>query len=334
MKEGMTMTDQRVQQVSLDELHDSPYQPRQEYNEDHLRELADSIRENGVLSPLSIRPRPAGGFEIIGGHRRSRAARQAGLAEVPCIIQQVTDADARRLALLDNLQREDLMPWEEGEAFAALISEEGLSQAEVAKAAGKSPAYVGGRIRLAEGAGQALRQAFLRGQVGLSAMEAVVAKLPKHEVTAKECARCRVIVAGDVQTCPACGADCRFVLAITADAQAVAVRKLIGKPTHQAPEIVQAVAERYGLAGRPVQVSLGFNDLQIREEVLATKTDLERRLAQIGNLRDWALQHQQEFGEYPPTARVAAQAQLRAAQAALRQVAEMLSEPALALSAM
>jgi ParB/RepB/Spo0J family partition protein len=330
----MSTTDQRIQQVPLDKLHDSPYQPRQEYNEDHLRELADSIRENGVLSPLSIRPRPAGGFEIIGGHRRSRAARQAGLAEVPCIIQQVTDADARRLALLDNLQREDLMPWEEGEAFAALISEEGLSQAEVAKAAGKSPAYVGGRMRLAEGAGQALRQAFLRGQVALSTMEAVVAKLPKHEVTTTECPRCKVVLAGEPQECPACGADCRFAISVPGDPQAVAVKQLRGRPAHQAQDIVRQIAERFGLANKPVQVSLGFNDLQIREEVLATKTDLERRLAQIGNLRDWALQHQQEFGEYPPTARVAAQAQLRAAQAALRQVAEMLSEPALALSAM
>lgn len=326
------MSEDRIQQIRLDELHDSPYQPRQEYDEEALAELARSIRENGILSPLSVRPREAGGYELIGGHRRSRAARIAGLTEVPCVVRAVADAEARKLALLDNLSREDLLPWEEGEAYARLIAEEGLSQAEVAKATGKSPAYVGGRMRLAEGAGQALRQAFLRGQVTLSAMEAVVAKLPKHEVTAQECPRCRVIMRGDLESCPACGADCRFTLAITADAQAVAVKKLAGKPAHAAPEIVQAVAERFGLANKPVQVSLGFNDLQISAEVLETKTDLERKLSQIGNLRDWALQHEQQLAEYAPTARAAALAQIAAAQTALRQVADML-QPTLAMSA-
>lgn len=327
------MTDQRVQQVSLDALYDSPYQPRQDYAEEALAELTASIRENGVLSPLSVRPRPAGGYEIIGGHRRTRAARRAGLQMVPCIVQQVTDAEARKLALLDNLQRQDLAPWEEGEAFAKLIDEEGLTQAEVARAAGKSPAYVGSRIRLAELAGQALRQAYLREELALSAMEAVIAKLPREEVTAKECPRCRVILPGDVQTCAACGADCSMMLAITADAQAVAVKKLAGKPAHQAAEIVQAIAERYGLSGKPVQVSLGFNAVQVREEVIATKTELERRLGQIGGLRDWASQNREQFREYQPTARAAALAQLRAAQAAIRQVEGWLTEgPTLALS--
>ena len=318
------MTSERIQQVALDALHDSPYQPRQDYDEEALAELAASIAENGVLSPLAVRPRPAGGFEIIGGHRRTRAARMAGVQTAPCIIQQVTDADARKLALLDNLQREDLAPWEEGEAFAALIHEEGLTQAEVAKAAGKSPAHVGARIRLAEGSGQALRQAYTRGEVGLVAMEAVVAKLPKGEVTAKECPRCRVIIPGDVDRCGACGADCSLTLAITADAQAVAAKKLKGRPGHQAAEVVAQIAERYGLAGKPVQVSLGFNDVQIDEEVLETKTELERRLAAIGNLRDWALQHQAQLAGYQPTAREAALAQLRAGRAALRQGEDML----------
>lgn len=141
------MTSDRIQQVRLDELHDSPYQPRQEYDEEALQELARSIRENGILSPLSVRPRQAGGYELIGGHRRSRAARIAGLAEV-----------------------------------------------------------------------------------------------------------------------------------------------------------------------------------------LETKSDLERKLAQIGNLRDWALQHEQQLGEYAPTARAAALAQIAAAQTALRQVADML-QPTLQMSA-
>ena len=317
------MTSERIQQVALDALHDSPYQPRQDYDEEALAELAASIAENGVLSPLAVRPRPAGGFEIIGGHRRKRAAKRAGLATVPCIIQQVADAEARKLALLDNLQREDLAPWEEGEAYAALIDEEGLSQQEVAQAAGKSPAYVGGRIRLAERAGQALRQAYRREDLSLSAMEAVVAKLPRGEVTALECPRCRVILPGDVDECSACGADCSLTLAITADAQAVAGKKLAGKPAHQAAEIVEKVAERYGLAGKPVQTSLGFNDVQIDSEVIQTKTDLERKLAAIGNLRDWALQNAEQLAGYDVTATKTCRQQLAAARTALRQIDDL-----------
>lgn len=326
------MSEDRIQQVKLTELHDSPYQPRQEYDEEALQELARSIRENGILSPLSVRPRTAGGYELIGGHRRSRAARIAGLQEVPCVVRPVADAEARKLALLDNLSREDLLPWEEGEAYARLIAEEGLTQADVAKATGRSAALIGARITLAEGAGQALRQAYIRRELGLGAMEEVVRKLPREEVSAQECPRCRVIMRGELAECPACGADCRFVLAITADAQAVAVKKLKGKPAHAAPEIVQAVAERFGLANKPVQVSLGFNDLQISAEVLETKSDLERKLAQIGNLRDWALQHEQQLADYAPTARAAALAQIAAAQTALRQVADML-QPSLQMSA-
>ncbi len=243
---------------------------------------------------------------------------------MPCVVREVADGEARKLALLDNLSREDLLPWEEGEAYAKLIAEEGLTQAEVAKATGRSVAHVGARIRLAEGSGQALRLAYSRGEVGLVAMEAVVAKLPKGEVTAKECPRCRVVLPGDVDRCGACGADCSLTLAITADAQAVAVKKLKGRPAHVAGEVVQAIAERYGLAGKPVQVSLGFNDVQLDEEVIETKTELERRLAAIGNLRDWALQHQAALAGYQPTAREAALAQLRAGRAALRQVEDML----------
>ena len=326
------MSEDRIQQIRLDELHDSPYQPRQEYDEEALAELARSIRENGILSPLSVRPREAGGYELIGGHRRSRAARIAGLAEVPCVVRAVADAEARKLALLDNLSREDLLPWEEGEAYARLIAEEGLTQADVAKATGRSAALIGARMRLAEGAGQALRLAYMHDRLPLTSMEAVVAKLPRGTVTTTECPRCKVVLPGEPEACAACGADCRLAISVPGDPQAVAVKKLKGRPAHQAQEIVQQIAERFGLANKPVQVSLGFNDLQISAEVLETKTDLERKLSQIGNLRDWALQHEKQLAEYAPTARAAALAQIAAAQTALRQVADML-QPTLAMSA-
>jgi hypothetical protein len=240
------------------------------------------------------------------------------------IVVDASDEEAQMLALLDNLQRDDFRPWEEGQAFAELAGQ-GMVIADVAEAAGKSEAYVRGRIDVAEGAGQAARQAFDRGEIGVEALACIATRLPRGEVTAKECPKCRVILAGDVPECPACGADTSRVLTLGAtDVQAVAVKKSSGKAAWQVPDVVDTIRERYGLAEKAVQVSMGFNDVQLREEVIETKTQLERRLGKIGNLRDWALEHQEELREYPPEAKKAAKQQLKAAETALRQVADML----------
>jgi len=332
-----TKTDTKLMEVPLSDLHDSPYQPRETYDEEALGELTKSMKQHGWRSsaPANVRPRPAGGYELIGGHRRTRAAREAGLSTAWVIVTDASDEEARMLALLDNLQRDDFRPWEEGAAFSDLAAQ-GMSTADIAEAAGKSEAYVRGRIDIADGAGQKVRQAWEAGDLGTEALSQIATRLPREPVEALECPAqgCRVILPGDTKECPACGADTSRVLTLGAtDLQAVAVKKAAGKPSWQVPDIVQAVLERYGLSGKPVQVSMGFNDAQIREEVLATKTDLERRLGKIGNLRDWALEHRETLEEYPPEARAAALSQLKAAQTALRQVADMLEGAALELSA-
>lgn len=122
-------------------------QPRKAFREQSIDELAQSIRANGVLQPLLVKPEH-GGYELIAGERRLRAAKKAGLKEVPVIIRNVGDTDQLLLSLIENLQREDINPVDEAEGFRKLIEDFGLSQADVAKRAGKDRATVANAVRL------------------------------------------------------------------------------------------------------------------------------------------------------------------------------------------
>lgn len=123
-------------------------QPRVRFNEEALQELADSIRASGLLQPLVVRPDGPDRYLLIAGERRYRACRMAGLAQAPVVIRDVDAADAFALALLENLQREDLNPLEEAEAFRHLIEDHGLTQDEVARRVGRSRAAVANSVRL------------------------------------------------------------------------------------------------------------------------------------------------------------------------------------------
>lgn len=139
-------------EAPLDELAPGAYQPRRGIAEESLSELADSIREQGVLQPLVVRPAktPEGGalYEIVAGERRWRAARMAGLATVPVIIRELDDQSALAVALIENLQREDLNPLDQARSLARLASEFELTHEEVAKAVGRSRASVSNLLRL------------------------------------------------------------------------------------------------------------------------------------------------------------------------------------------
>jgi len=138
---------ERVNQVSLERIVPSPFQPRKHFNDDRLDELMESIREQGVIQPLIVRE-VNGKLELIAGERRWRASQKIGEEEVPVIIRDVTDAEALEMALIENLQREDLDPIEEAEAYARLSREFGLKQEEIAKRVGKSRATIANAIRL------------------------------------------------------------------------------------------------------------------------------------------------------------------------------------------
>ena len=137
----------RVQYIPLGRIRPNPQQPRRSFDEEGLAELAASIRSCGILQPLTVR-RAGDGYELVAGERRLRAARIAGLREVPCLVAQVREEDSALLALMENLQRRDLDCWEEAQAIARLISRYGLSQEEAARRLGRAQPTVANKLRL------------------------------------------------------------------------------------------------------------------------------------------------------------------------------------------
>ena len=141
------VTDQRIIQLDPTELQPNPLQPRGTIAPDSIMDLVDSIREHGVLEPLMVAHTPAG-YQIIAGERRWRAAKLAGLDRVPVIIRETSPQGMLEMALVENVQREDLHPIERAKAFERLIEEFSLSHAEISKRIGKSASYVSNSLKL------------------------------------------------------------------------------------------------------------------------------------------------------------------------------------------
>ncbi|MFQ9910449.1 MAG: ParB/RepB/Spo0J family partition protein [Acutalibacter sp.] len=134
--------------VKISEIEPNREQPRKEFDSEALSELADSISQHGVLQPLLLRPLLTGGYRIVAGERRWRAARMAGLTEVPAVIREMTDAEEMLFALIENLQREDLTPLEEARGYRTLIETQDFTQEEVSQAVGKSRPAITNALRL------------------------------------------------------------------------------------------------------------------------------------------------------------------------------------------
>ena len=134
--------------AGVEELYPSPEQPRRKFDEAKLAELAGSMKAHGVIVPLVVRPRPEGGYFLIAGERRWRAAQRAGLNEVPVVVQDVALGTALERALVENLQRADLGPLEEASAYQRLVEEFGLTQEAVAERIGKDRSTIANSIRL------------------------------------------------------------------------------------------------------------------------------------------------------------------------------------------
>ncbi len=137
-----------LQQVRHDQIVPNPHQPRSPFRDQDLVELAASIQEHGIIQPLIVTRRPEGGYQLIAGERRWRAARLAGLREVPVIIKEAAPQQMLELALVENVQRADLNPLEEALAYQHLVEDFGLSQTEVARRVGKSRVAVTNTMRL------------------------------------------------------------------------------------------------------------------------------------------------------------------------------------------
>lgn len=136
-----------LQQCGIEEVQPNPFQPRKTFSDEHLQELVDSIREKGILQPLLVR-RKSDGYELIAGERRWRAAQRAGLREIPILVRDVSDSEMLELSLIENLQRENLNPIEEAEAYKRLMEQFHLTQEEISRKVGKDRTTIANTVRL------------------------------------------------------------------------------------------------------------------------------------------------------------------------------------------
>ncbi len=142
------VAEDRLADIAISQIQPGPYQPRRHFDDAALHELAASIKAQGLMQPIVVRRRPSGGYEIIAGERRWRAARLAGLETLPALVRDVPDQQVMALALIENIQREDLNPLEEAMALQRLQDEFQLTQQQIADAVGKSRATVANQLRL------------------------------------------------------------------------------------------------------------------------------------------------------------------------------------------
>ena len=138
----------RVMDISIDEISPNPWQPRRDFDEESLNALASSIRENGLIQPVVVRKKKDGTYELAAGERRWRAAKMAGLIVIPAISKEYDDRSMAEMALVENLQRKDLNPVDEGMAYRKLMDEYGLTQEGISQKVGKSRPYVANMVRL------------------------------------------------------------------------------------------------------------------------------------------------------------------------------------------
>ena len=172
-----------VREIEIGRIRPNPEQPRIQFKEEAIEELADSIAERGVLQPILLRPHGEG-FEIVAGERRWRAAQRARLHTIPAIVREIDDTAAAEIALIENIQREDLNAIEEAEGFRQLIQKHGHTQDNVAKLVHKSRSHVANLLRLLD-LPEFVRQSLVRGDISMGHARAV-ATAPDPEELAKE----------------------------------------------------------------------------------------------------------------------------------------------------
>lgn len=146
--ENVTEDGSSTVSLKISDIEPNRSQPRHEFDEESLRELADSIAVHGVLQPLLVRPLADGGYQLVAGERRWRASRMAGLVEVPVIVREMTDSEMMQISMIENLQRENLTPLEEALGYKTLSEQYGLTQDEISKSVGKSRPVIANALRL------------------------------------------------------------------------------------------------------------------------------------------------------------------------------------------
>jgi len=176
---GQQLVGVELLELPVDAIHPNPRQPRRRFEAEAASGLTESVRRQGVIQPLLVRPRAAGGYELVAGERRWRAAREAGQATVPAVVREADDRETLLLGLIENVAREQLTPVEEARAYAVLIDEFSLSLGDVAERVGRSKPSVSNRIRLLDLPDDVLGM-LERGQLTEGHARAVLA-VPDHE---------------------------------------------------------------------------------------------------------------------------------------------------------
>jgi ParB family chromosome partitioning protein len=252
--------------VPVEQIHRNPSQPRREFDTESVSGLAASIRAQGLIQPVVVRPRVHGGYELIAGERRWRAALEAGLSTVPAVIREADDRDTLLLGLVENVAREDLSPIEEARAFAVLIDEFGLTLGEVAERVGKSKPTISNRVRLLELPSDVLE---LVGRGDLSEGHArALLSIPDHDVRrrlARRIVRDGLSVRSAERAAKAAGAATR-------ERRTSAVDPALAQRVREAFRALTGLDAKVGAAG--LQVALD-GDVQLEELAQA----LERLLA-------------------------------------------------------
>jgi len=252
--------------VPVEQIHRNPSQPRREFDTESVSGLAASIRAQGLIQPVVVRPRVHGGYELIAGERRWRAALEAGLSTVPAVIREADDRDTLLLGLVENVAREDLSPIEEARAFAVLIDEFGLTLGEVADRVGKSKPTISNRVRLLELPSDVLE---LVGRGDLSEGHArALLSIPDHDARrrlARRIVRDGLSVRSAERAAKAAGAATR-------ERRTSAVDPALAQRVREAFRALTGLDAKVGAAG--LQVALD-GDVQLEELAEA----LERLLA-------------------------------------------------------
>lgn len=266
----------KVQEIAVEEIVPNRYQPREEFDEAALSELTESVNRYGVLQPVLLRKLPDAGYELIAGERRLRAAKAAGLEKIPALVREFGDAEVGEIALIENLQREDLSVMEEARAYQRLIKDFGLKQEELSSRLGRSRSHIANTMRLLNLPGEV--QALLisgvltAGQarpllaIGDQELQMKAADyIQEHELSARQCEELAKRLAEDPEE-------------IQEEAES--------KPAKPEPDIfLQEAAEKLKtLLGTQVQIKTGRKKSKVEIEFYSEE-DLERILGLIGQHR-------------------------------------------------
>jgi ParB family chromosome partitioning protein len=252
--------------VPVEQIHPNPQQPRKELDRDAVSGLADSIRAQGLIQPVVVRPRVQGGYELIAGERRWRAAREAGIATVPAVVRDADDRDTLLLGLVENVAREDLSPVEEGRAYAILLDEFGHSLGELAERVGKSKPTVSNRVRLLELPSDVL-ELVGRGELSEGHARALLS-IPDHDARRRLARR----IVRDGMSVRAAERAAKQAGAATRERRTTAVDPAIARRVRDAFRTLTGFDAKVGAAGLhvPVDGDVGLEELaEALERLLA-----------------------------------------------------------------